>query len=113
MRHYQRELEDDEHALEENSLDDDYDDNYDQSKDPVPWDWQNYDSSQCNVNRDQNVPWEYTKNEVIVGTMYPSTAHVKDAIEQWSIFPLHMEFRVVKSSPSIYDVHCKKEDCAF
>jgi hypothetical protein len=40
MRQYQRELEADERALEENSSDDDDD----QSKDHVPWDWQNYDS---------------------------------------------------------------------
>jgi hypothetical protein len=35
MRHYQRELEDDERALEKDSSDDDYD----QSEDHVPWDW--------------------------------------------------------------------------
>jgi hypothetical protein len=26
---------------------------------------------------------------------------------------LHREFRVVKSSPRLYDVHCKKDDCSF
>jgi hypothetical protein len=45
MRHYQRELEADESAFEEDSSDDDYD----QSKDHVPWDWQNCDFSQCIV----------------------------------------------------------------
>jgi hypothetical protein len=41
MRHYQRELETDECALEEDSSTDDYD----QSEDHVPWDWQDYDFS--------------------------------------------------------------------
>jgi hypothetical protein len=94
--------------LEEDSLDDD-----DQCEDHVPWDWQNYDFSQYTVNSGENVPWEYTENEVIVGVMYPSTAHVKDAVEWWSTLTLHREFRVVKSSPRIYDGCCKKEDCSF
>jgi hypothetical protein len=45
--------------------------------------------------------------------MYPITAHVKDAVKQWSSLTLHRQFRVVKTSLRIYDVHCKKEDCAF
>jgi hypothetical protein len=36
MRHYQRDLEYDERALEEDSLDDDYDVDYDQSEVHVP-----------------------------------------------------------------------------
>jgi hypothetical protein len=112
MRQYHRELEDDERALEEDSSDDDYDDD-DQFEDHVPWDWQNYDFSRCTVNCGENVPWEYTENEVTVYAMYPSTAHVKDAVKQWSTLTLHREFRVVKSSQRIYDVCCKKEDCSF
>jgi hypothetical protein len=30
---------------------------------------------------DEIVPWEYTENEVCVGAMYPSTAHLKDAVK--------------------------------
>jgi hypothetical protein len=108
MIHYHRELEADERAMEEDSSNDDYD----QSEDDVPWDWQNYDFSQCTVNRGENRPWEYTENEVTVGAMYPSTTHVKDAVKQWSTLTLHREFRVVKSCLRICDVHCK-EDCAF
>jgi hypothetical protein len=59
------------------------------------------------------VHWKYTENEIIEGAMYPSTAHVKDAVKQWSTLTLHREFRIVKSSSRIYDVHCKEEDCAF
>jgi hypothetical protein len=64
----------------------------------VPWDWQNYDFSQCIVNSGENVPWEYTENEVCEDAMYPSTAHLKDAVKQWSTLTLYM----VKSSPRIY-----------
>jgi hypothetical protein len=63
--------------------------------------------------RGENVPWEYTENEVKVGAMYPSIAHVKDAVNHWFILTLHREFRVVKSSLRICDVHCKNEDYAF
>jgi hypothetical protein len=45
--------------------------------------------------------------------MYPSTAHVKDSVKRWSTLTLRREFRVVKCSPSIYDVRCKKENCSF
>jgi hypothetical protein len=55
----------------------------------------------------------YTENEVCEGVMCPSIAHLKDAIKQCYTLTLHREFRVVKSSPSIYDVRCKKEDCSF
>jgi hypothetical protein len=110
MRQYQRELEDDERALEEDSSDDDDD----ESEDHVPWHyWQNYDFSQCTVNSGENVPWDYTENEVCEDAIYPNTTHLKDAVKQWSTLTLHREFRVVKSSPRIYDVCCKKEDCSF
>jgi hypothetical protein len=53
------------------------------------------------------------ENEVCVGAMFPSTAHLKDAVKQWSTLTLHREFRVVKSSPRIYDVCCIKDGCSF
>jgi hypothetical protein len=112
MRQYQRELEADERALEEDSSDDDYDDD-DESEDHVPLDWQNYDFSRCTVNTGENVPWEYTENEVCVGAMFPSNAHLKDAVKQWSTLNLHREFRVLKSSPRVYDVCCIKDGCSF
>jgi hypothetical protein len=99
-------LEADEHALEEDSSDDDDDDD-------VPLHWRNYDFSGCIVNISENVPWEYTENEVCVGAMFPSTAHLKDAVKQWSTLTLHREFRVVKSSLRIYDVCCIKDGCSF
>jgi hypothetical protein len=111
MRQYQRELEADERALEENSSDDD--DEEEEEEDHMPLRRRNYNFSQCTVNTGENVAWEYTENEVCVGTMYPSTANLKDAVKQWSTLTLHREFRVVKSSPRIYDVCCNKDDCSF
>jgi hypothetical protein len=91
MRQYQRELEADERALEEDSSDDDYDDDGDdeddddddddESEDHVPLHWRNYDFSRCTVNSGENVPWKYMENEVCEGAMYPSTAHLKDAVK--------------------------------
>jgi hypothetical protein len=48
----------------------------------VPWDWQDYDFSQCTVNHCENVIWEYTENEVTVGAMYLSTTLMKDVVKQ-------------------------------
>jgi hypothetical protein len=50
MRQYQRELEADERALEEDSSDDDYDYDDDESENHVPLHWRNYDFSRCTVN---------------------------------------------------------------
>jgi hypothetical protein len=52
MSQYQRELEVDECALEEDSSDDDDD----ESEDHVPLHWRNYDFSRCIVNTRENVP---------------------------------------------------------
>jgi hypothetical protein len=55
-------FEEDERALKENSLDDEYDEH-------VPRDWQNYNFSQLTINAGENVPWEYKENEVSVSAM--------------------------------------------
>jgi hypothetical protein len=36
--------------------------------------------------------------------MYKSAVEVKDAVKRWATLTLRREFRVVKSSPHIYDV---------
>jgi hypothetical protein len=92
--------------LEEDSSDDE--------DDPlVPRDWDNYNFSQLSVNAGENVAWEYRENAVSVGAMYKSAVEVKDAVNRWSTLTLQREFRVVKSSPHIYDVHCLKPTCPF
>jgi hypothetical protein len=89
----------DERGLEENSSDDE--------DDPlVLRDWDNYNFSQLSVNPGENVAWEYRENAVSVGAMYKSAVEVNDAVKRWPTLTLQREFRVVKSSPHIYDVHC-------
>jgi hypothetical protein len=45
--------------------------------------------------------------------MYKSAVEVKDAVKRWSTLTLQREFRVVKSSPHVYDVQCLKPSCPF
>jgi hypothetical protein len=59
------------------------------------------------------VAWEYRENAVSVGAMYKSVVEVKDAVKRWSTLTLQREFRVVKSSPHIYDVQCLKPNYTF
>jgi hypothetical protein len=96
----------DERGLEEDSSDD--------VDDPlVPRDWDSYNFTQLSVNAGENVAWEYRENAVSVGVMYKSAVEVKDAMKRWSTLTLQREFRVVKSSPHIYDVHCLKSTYPF
>jgi hypothetical protein len=96
----------DERGLKEDSSDDE--------DDPlVPRDWDSYNFSQLSINAGENVAWEYRENAVSVGAMYKSAVEVKDAVQRWSTLTLQREFRVVKSSPHIYDVHCTKPICPF
>jgi hypothetical protein len=45
--------------------------------------------------------------------MYKSAVEVKDAVKRWSTLTLQREFRIVKSSPHIYDVHFLKPTYPF
>jgi hypothetical protein len=60
-----------------------------------------------------NVAWEYRKNELSEGALYANSGELKDAVKRWSTLTLNREFRVLKSSPVVYDVHCVKLDCPF
>jgi hypothetical protein len=57
--------------------------------------------------------WEYRDNAVSVGAMYKNAVEVKDAVKRWATLTLQREFRVVKSSPHIYDVQFLKPNCPF
>jgi mRNA-degrading endonuclease YafQ of YafQ-DinJ toxin-antitoxin module len=60
-----------------------------------------------------NVAWEYRENELSEGALYANSGELKDAGKRWSTLTLNREFRVLKSSPAVYDVHCVKLDCPF
>jgi hypothetical protein len=49
-------LEEDSSDDDDDDDDDDEDDDDDDDEDHVPWDWPNYDFSQCTVNSGENVP---------------------------------------------------------
>jgi hypothetical protein len=106
LRRYEMEANGDERGLEEDSSDD-------EDEPLVPRDRDSYNFSQLSVNPGENVSLEYRDNAVSVGAMYKSAIEVKDAVKRWSTLTLQREFRVVKSSPHIYDVQCLKPNCPF
>jgi hypothetical protein len=44
---------------------------------------------------------------------YANSREVKGAVKRWSTLTLNREFRVLKSSPVVYDVRCVKPDSLF
>jgi hypothetical protein len=105
-RWFEMEANGDQRGLEEDS-------SYDEDDPLIPRDWDSYNFSQLSVNAGENVAKEYRENAVSVGAMYKSAIEVKDAVKRRSTLTLHREFRVVKSSPHIYDVQCLKPNCSF
>jgi hypothetical protein len=106
LRRYEMEANGDERGLDEDSSDD-------EDEPLVPRDWDSYNFSLLSVNPGENVSWEYRDNAVSVGAMYKSAVEVKDAVKRWSTLTLQVEFRVVKSSPHIYDVQYLNPNCPF
>lgn len=45
--------------------------------------------------------------------LYANARDLKDAIKRWATLTLQMQFRLVKSSPSVYDVCCLMVGCSF
>jgi len=48
-----------------------------------------------------------------VGAIYHSKKEMKEAVQRWAAKCLQKEYRVVKSSPRVYDVKCIIDDCPF
>jgi hypothetical protein len=44
-----------------------------------------------------------TVPRVFIDAMYKSTVEVKDVVERWAALTLQRGFRILKSSPHIYD----------
>jgi hypothetical protein len=106
MRQFNAKIDDYEGALEDDSSDD-------EDESIMPTDWESYDFSHLTVNPGVNVAWEYRENELSEGALYAHLGELKDAVKRWSTFTLNREFRVLKSSPAVYDVRCVKPDCPF
>jgi hypothetical protein len=59
------------------------------------------------------VSWEYRENEVLVSAMHSNAVNLKDAVKRWATLTLQREYKVVKSSPYIYDVYYLKPNRPF
>jgi hypothetical protein len=45
--------------------------------------------------------------------LYANSGELKDVVKRGSTLTLNREFRVLKSSPAVYDICCVKLDCPF
>jgi hypothetical protein len=50
---------------------------------------------------------------VCEGALSTNLGELEDAVKRWSTLTLNREFKVLKSSPAVYDVRCVKPDCPF
>jgi len=98
---FERENDDHTHAVDDDSSED-------EKESHVPHDWSTYEFSNLSVHEREAVAWEYRENEVCLGALYRSGDDVKEAIKRWSTLSLQRQFRVLKSSPHIYEVCCVK-----
>jgi hypothetical protein len=106
LRQYNGEIDDYECSLEDDS-------SKDEDESVMPSDWESYDFSHLTLNPVVNVAWEYQENELSEGALYANSGELKDAVKRWSTLTLNREFRVLKSSPIVYDVRCVKHDYPF
>ncbi|WVZ83209.1 hypothetical protein U9M48_030379 [Paspalum notatum var. saurae] len=79
---------------------------------PIPGEWREYGFGNPVVHDAKQQEWEYRENEVVQGAKYASSALLKDAVKLWSL-SLKKEFKVVKSTQSVYDVCCVSEGCPW
>jgi len=79
---------------------------------PVPSDWSNPGFGNPIAHDARTNEFQYRENEVVQGALYDSSEAVKEAVKNWAV-SLRKEFRVVKSSPRVYDVVCVKEGCPW
>ena len=81
VEEFQRDGEQQNNAMNDDSSDDD--DDY-----HVPQNWSGYDFSKLSVNEGEAVPWEYSQNEVCIGSVYGNSDNMKEAIKCWSTLSL-------------------------
>jgi hypothetical protein len=86
--------------------------NSDEEGDSVPTEWRQFGFEDCSARNTRASEWEYRENEVLLGSKYPNAEAVKEAIKLWSL-SIRKEFRVVKSSSSVYDVKYVSEGCPW
>ena len=79
---------------------------------PVPAEWSNPGFGNPVAFDGRQQECEYRDNEVVKGAKYPGSDAVKEAVKRWAL-SLGNEFRVARSSMSVYDVVCVKEGCPW
>ncbi|WVZ71187.1 hypothetical protein U9M48_019803 [Paspalum notatum var. saurae] len=79
---------------------------------PIPGEWREHGFGNPVVHDAKQQEWEYRENEVVQGAKYASSALLKEAVKLWSL-SLKKEFKVVKSTQSVYDVCCVSEGCPW
>ncbi|WVZ90564.1 hypothetical protein U9M48_036855 [Paspalum notatum var. saurae] len=79
---------------------------------PIPGEWREHGFGNPVVHDAKQQEWEYRENEVVQGAKYASSALLKKAVKLWSL-SLKKEFKVVKSTQSVYDVCCVSEGCPW
>ncbi|WVZ50495.1 hypothetical protein U9M48_001741, partial [Paspalum notatum var. saurae] len=86
---------------------------FDEDEDyPIPAEWREREFGNPIVHDAKQQQWEYRENEVVQGARYASSEFLKEVVKLWSL-SLKKEFKVVKSSPSVYDVCCVKDGCPW
>ena len=100
VNHMEREDEENEEDVDDESSDEDT---------PMPSELTNQDFSRLVISEGYHVSWEYKENEVIQGAHYANIEDLKEAVKRYAI-SLQREFRVEKSSKSVYEVRCVKEN---
>jgi hypothetical protein len=104
VKHFERENEDHNNAMDDDS-------SGDEEEHPIPHDWSSYDFSNLSMHEQEAILWEYWENEVCLGALY--RIDVKEAVRCWSTLSLQRRFRVVKSSPHVYEVCYVQSNCPF
>jgi len=79
---------------------------------PVPAEWSNPGFGNPVAFDGRQQECEYRDNEVVKGAKYPGSDAVKETVKRWAL-SLGKEFRVARSSMSVYDVVCVKEGCPW
>ena len=84
----------------------------DEDEYPISKEWKEHDFDKAVAESCGDQEWEYKENEVVQGVRYASSDEVKAAVKLWAL-SLRREFKVVKSTQSVYDVKCLNQDCPW
>ncbi len=79
---------------------------------PVPASWNREDLGYVGENELHDSVWFYGDGPINKGAMFSTKSAFQDAVKSWS-FKMQRQFKVLKSSPTVYTVLCETEGCNF